>query len=268
VATFFSVAFAGAVAVWLYAWQTGKANADKKTELRAAQIIGIFDMWNLLDDKNLQTVKLPDGSEAKVLLTFLQPGIYDESVRSGLFGTAEAMTMSRLSAIMHIYNTSAQRLLPILKAIEAVGGKEVDRDRIEELRDEIDTMLVNRQKVVEAGRNLITLWTLKEVRKAPAVANPSDREEADPRVSHMIEEHLPKILPPSYMMGITTKLSQAKEAAAGGDTDAALGLVNEIIEEAQRLRDDKITSESADELITVAKEARKTIEEEAAQEKG
>lgn len=267
IATFFSVAFAGSVAVWLYCWQTGKASIDRRRALRAAQIIGIFDMWNLLDDNNLQTVKLPDSSEAKVLLTYLQPAIYEESLRSGLFGTAEAMILSRLSTIMHLYNDSVQRLLPILKSIEGTDSNDVDSKRIEEIRDEIDTVLDNRETVVEAGKNLINLWSLKEVRRALAGPNPSQREHSDPRVAYLVEEHLPKILPPSYKAGILAKLDQAHEAFEASDIDTARKLLDEVIEEAQNLRDNKITAESADAFITSAKEARRHIEDEVAKQR-
>jgi hypothetical protein len=121
-ATFFSVAFAAAVAVWLFSWQTEKANEVKRNELRAAQLVGIFDMWNLLDDENLQTFPLPDGDEAKVLLIYLQPMIYDESVKSGLFDASEAVIMSRLSGAMHLYNERVQRIASLIEAVEAAEG--------------------------------------------------------------------------------------------------------------------------------------------------
>jgi FimV-like protein len=129
-------------------------------------------------------------------------------------------------------------------------------------------VLDRRETVVEAGKNLINLWSLKEVRKALAGPNPSERENSDPRVAYLVEEHLPNILPPSYKAGILAKLDQAHEAfEARGDIDTARELLDEVIEEAQILRDNKITAESADAFITSAKEARRHIEDEAAKQR-
>lgn len=264
-ATFFSVAFAATVAVWLYSWQTGKVSAERRNELRAAQIVGIFDMWDLLRDDNLQTVPLPDGSEAKVLLTFLQPTIYEESVRSGLFGASEAMVMSRLMTIMHIYNNSTQRVPPLTKAVGSAEGESASETLAEELRSEIDTVLENREKVVEAGKNLLNLWTLKEIRTAFAIANPDERENPDPRIAKLIEDHSPKVLPPSYRAGLAANLDKVKEAAEAGDTETAQRLLDEVLEETGELRDGGSVTGDFDGMIASVLEVKEALDEEAAE---
>jgi len=264
-ATFFSVAFAAAVGVWLYSWQTERANADRRNELRAAQVIGIFDMWDLLDDNNLQTVPLPDGTEAKVLLTYLQPMVYEESVKSGLFDASEAMTLSRLSAAMYIYNSRTQSVPPLIEAMESAEDGTPKSKLAENVRDEIDSVLKSRQTVVEAGKKLVTAWSLKEMRKALDIASP-DEEDPDPRVVAIVEDHLPKVLPPSYSAGIKANLDNAREAAERGDTEAAHGFIDEAIRETQEVRDSGRATGDFDAMISSALSAKKALDKESRKE--
>jgi hypothetical protein len=164
VATFFSVAFTGAIAVWLYAWQTEKANAARKMELRIAQYIGIFNIWDQLRDANLQDADFPDGSVGKVLLTFLQPTIYEESIRSGLFGASETALLSRLIGAIHVYNDSVTSFLPLAKSFPSEDKEHVDSKRVELLRSTIGTIQGNRETVVEVRKALLSLWSFEELR--------------------------------------------------------------------------------------------------------
>lgn len=255
VATFFSVAFTAAIAVWLFAWQTGRITADRQKELRASQIIGIFDTWNLLGDENLKTIELPDGTEEKVLLTYLQTTIYEESIRSGLFGTAETMTLSRLSAAIHIYNNNVSQLMPVLRSLNAEG--EVSDKLIERCREDIYSIQDARQTVVDAGQNLINLWSLKEVRAALAVADPDSREERDPRVAQIVEQHLPKLTPAGWKADLHNKLQKAEEAAEAGDHEAVRGLLDDAIVEAREMANtDKISESEAEGFISIVNRAK------------
>lgn len=259
VGTFFSVAFASAVAVWLYTWQTEKNSADRQMELRAAQLISIFDTWDLLGDDHLQNVELPDGSEEKVLMTFLQTTIYDESIRSGLFGTAETMALSRLSAAVHIYNGRVERLLPVLKSIEE--DEDAPSKLVEKWCGELHGVQDARQLVVTAGENLMKSWTLREVQDASTLAAPDSRQESDPRVARLVEQHLPKITPAGYKAGLYTKLERVEEMATEGDYEAADGLLDEVIAEARSLSGDKISTEEAEHFIATVNKVKVSLKD-------
>ncbi len=259
VGTFFSVAFASAVAVWLYTWQTEKNSADRRNELRAAQLIGIFDSWDRLGDDHLQGVELPDGTEEKVLLTFVQTTIYDESIRSGLFGAAETLKLSRLSAVIHLYNSRVERLLPVLKSVQE--EEDASSTLVEKWRDEMHGVQDARQLVVSAGENLMKSWTLREVRAALAIAEPDSREDPDPMVEKLVEDALPKITPAGYKAGLHEKLEHAKEAALGGDQEAAHRVLDEAIAEAQRMSGDVISTKDAQEFIASVNDAKKSLKE-------
>jgi hypothetical protein len=118
---------------------------------------------------------------------------------------------------------------------------------------------------VEAGEALMTAWTLKEVRKALAIASPKE-EDPDPRVVSIIQDHLPKILLPSYSAGLAANLDKAREAAESGDTEAAHGFLDEAIRETQRLRDSGRVTGDFDAMISSTLEAKKALEEESRNE--
>lgn len=257
---FFSVAFAFAVAVWLYAWQTEKANSGRKEELRAAQVISVFDTWDRLNDSNLQTAELPDGSEVRVLLTQLQPIVFEESIKSGLFGTSETLIMSRLTALIHIYNNAVQSLMPLVKEVGSAPVESVDEKRLDHLRSEIDSVLEHREKVVEAGRRMLERWSLKDLRKALALANEGDQEEVDPRVAQLVEDALPKVSPPSYKAAIYEQMDKAREAFEAGDRKSASQHLDDAAEEVQKLRDSKITDGSAEDLLAAIASAKESLE--------
>lgn len=259
VGTFFSVAFASAVAVWLYTWQTEKNSSDRRKELRAAELIGVFDAWDRLGDDHLQEVELPDGTKEKVLLTFLQTTVYDESIRSGLFGAAETFTLSRLSSVIHLYNGRVERLLPVLKSI----GKEGDAPNslVEEWRSEIHGVQDARQLIVTAGENLMKLWTFAEIRAALDVTEPNSRDDADPRVEQIVENALPKITPAGYKAGLYDRLEHAKQAASESDHEAAGRFLDEAITEAQSMSGTVIRDEDAQQFIGTVDKARESLKD-------
>lgn len=256
VATFFSVGFAFAVGVWLYSWQAKRSTADRILQLRAMQITDVFNTWELIGDEHLQTVELPDGSKESVVLTFLQPAIYEDSVKSGLFGVEETLILSRLSAISHVYNDSVQSLMPVLKIVGHMEENEVGTKHIEELRGALHNVQGKREEVVNGGEKLLKLWTLREVRKALAVGKIGSRENPDARVVQLIDDHLPKMTPPSYKATLYAKLEEARIADELNDDTAVCALLDEIIEEANALSGDKIDADDADEVIAAVEEAK------------
>ena len=190
VAAVVSAGFALVVGFTLYRIQRRATNADRKRELRVAILISTFDTWDKLGDDKLQYPELPDGTTEKVLLTFLQPTIFEEAIRSGLFGAAETLAMSRQAAILHIYNDRVQRCLQALKTpTDEQDGDERARD----LHAAVDGVQEARADVVDAGRRVLILWTAKELKKASARTG-EDRKE-DPRVVQIVEQHLPKLSP-------------------------------------------------------------------------
>lgn len=253
VATFVSAGFALIVGFMLYRIQRSATNADRKHELRGAILINVFDTWDKLGDDNLQCPELPDGTTEKVLLTFLQPTIFEEAIRSGLFDAAETLAMSRQAAIVHIYNDRAQRCMQLLRS---PTGDVDDDQRAKDLHDAIDGVQEAREKMVDAGRRLLSLWTVNEFKEASARTE-GDRKE-DPKVVRIIEQHLPKLSPVSYKAGIQAKLDEAKEAVEAKDFEAARDLLDDIVEEVRELAQNKIKAEDAERLI---EEAQRLMEE-------
>lgn len=258
-ATTVAALLAVAGGIWLYTWQTEKNSANRKKELRAAQLIGIFDAWDLVHDEHLQDIDLPDGTQEKVLLTFLQTTIYDESIRSGLFGTAETLKLSRLSAAIQLYNGRAERLLPVLKSIG--DNEDAPSKLVEKWRDEIHSVQDARQLVVTAGENLMKSWTFEEFGAALDASEPNSRDEVDPLVEKLVEEALPKITPAGYKAGLQEKLVRAQEAAAEGDHEAADRFLDEAIAEAQDMSGDVISAEDAQEFIETVHKAKKSLKD-------
>jgi hypothetical protein len=251
VATCLSAGLALVMGFTLYSIQRRATSADRKHELRGAILINIFDTWDKLDDRNLQYPELPDGTTEKVLLTFLQPSIFEEAIRSGLFGAPETLSLSRQAAIIHIYNDRAQRCLQML------GSAASDADgsfRAENMRDSIDGVQQARETVVDAGRRLLILWTASELKGASARIK-GDRKE-DPRVVQIIEQHLPKLSSVSYEAGIQAKLDKAEEAAEAKDFEVACGRLDDIVYEVRELAQNKIKAEDAKRLIEEAERLR------------
>jgi hypothetical protein len=260
VATFFSVAFTGAIAVWLYTWQSEKANAARKTELRNAQYIGILNIWDQLKDANLQEADLPDGSVEKVLLTFLQPTIFEEAIRSGLFSASETALLSRLIGAIHAYNDSVISFLPLAKSFTSEDKEHIDSKRVEQLRNTIDTIQGNRETVVEVSKGLLSLWSIEEIMAANAAAEAE--QETDPEVAQFIariQEESFRISPGGYKGALYAKLEKAKEATAADNESACVSL-DEIIKEVQDLSDRQITSAEAEQLISEAKAVKTELE--------
>lgn len=222
----------------------------------------IFDAWDLLDDRHLQSVQLPNGSEAQVLLTFLQPGIYEDAFKSGLFSADEAISLARLAAIINLYNNTVQRIFPVIRSLEKEDNTGEDGKRAKEIQAEIDAVLENREQIIEAGKNLVNRWTLKEVRRAMDVARPGEREKPDPRVEQIIEGRIPDITSPSFKAGIHEKTQHAQEALKAGDLEASREYLDEAIKEAQNMRGDEISENDADELIAQLGEAKRAAENE------
>jgi len=257
IATFFSVAFTAATAVWLYTWQTEKANVARKTELKNAQYIGIFNIWDQLKDANLQDADLPDGSVERVLLTFLQSTIFEESIRSGLFGPQDTALLSRLVGAIHAYNNSVTSFLPLAKSFTSEDKEHVDRKQVEQLRNLIDTIQGNRETVVEVSKGLLSLWSIKELSAASAAADTGD--EPDPRIAELvaqIQEENFRISPGGYKGALYAKLEEAKVAAAG-DREAACASLNDVIKEVQDLSNKMITPEEAEQLTSEARAVQK-----------
>jgi hypothetical protein len=258
-ATFFSVAFTGAIAVWLYAWQTERANAARRMELRIAQYISVFDIWDRLKDENLQNADLPDGSVEKVLLTLLQPTIFEESIRSGLFGASDTALLSRLTAAINVYNDSVVGFLPLTKSITSEDKEHVDSKQVEVLRNTIDTIQANRDTVVELSKVLLSLWSFEELSAASAAADSGQVH--NPEITQLvaqIQEESFRISPGGYRGALYAKLEKAKEAAAE-DKEAACASLDEIVKQAQDLSDKKITPKEAEQLISDAKAAKKEL---------
>jgi hypothetical protein len=259
VATFFSVAFTGAIAVWLYAWQTAKATVARKLELRIAQYIGIFNIWDQLKDANLEDADLPDGSVEKVLLTFLQPTIFEESIRSGLFGASETALLSRLAGAIHVYNDSVVGFVTHAKSFTSEDKEHMDSKRVEALRNTIHMIQANRETVVEVSKSLLSRWSIEELSAANAAADSS--QEPDPGIAQLIaeiQEENFRISPEGYKDALYTRLDKSKEAAAE-DTESACASLDEIIKEAQDLSDKEITPEEANQLISATKAAKKEL---------
>jgi hypothetical protein len=259
VATFFSVAFTGAIAVWLYAWQTAKATAARKRELRIAQYIGIFNIWDQLKDANLQDGDLPDGSVEKVLLTYLQPTIFEESIRSGLFGASETAMLSRLAGAIHVYNDSVMGFVTSAKSFTSEDKEHIDSKRVEALRNTIHMIQANRETVVDISKSLLSSWSIEELIAGSEAADSG--QERDPGIAQLIakiQEESFAASPGGYKDKLYTRLEKSKEAAAE-DTESACESLDEIIKEAQDLSDKKITPEEANQLITATKAAKKEL---------
>ncbi len=158
VATFFSVGVAFAIGAWLYVRQTSRSTADRRRDLRAALLITIFDIRDLVDDRNIKTVRLPDGSEEKVLPTFLQPTIFEEAMRSVLFGASETMILSRMAALTQIYNGKATRFMETYSALQARSEDQADSATVEQLRSQLYAVQDDVQEVVKGCENLMKTW--------------------------------------------------------------------------------------------------------------
>jgi hypothetical protein len=260
VATFFSVGFAIAIGIWLYAWQTKKTTADKKRDLRAAILINIFDTWDRLDDRHLQSVKLPNGSEEKIVLTIVQPTVFEEAIRSGLFKATETFYLSRLAAMMHIYHDRAQRFAQVHKLpLHSTDGDQIDDNRVEELRSAIDGVQEARSKIAVAGENLLKLWSFDQLKEALDISKASDEAKEDPRVALIIRNALPEISPVSYLAPLDAKLGEVEEAIESGDAETACTLLHEIITDAQDLSNDTVRAGDVEQLITQVNQLRKDL---------
>jgi hypothetical protein len=259
VAAFFSVAFTGAIAVWLYAWQTAKANAARKMELRIAQYIGIFNVWDQLKDADLQDADLPDGSVEKVLLTYLQPTIFEESIRSGLFGASETALLSRLAGAIHVYNDSVIGFVTSGKSFTSEDKEHMDSKRVEPVRNTIHMIQAYRESVVEVSKSVLSSWSFEELSAANAAAESG--QEPDPRIAQWvdeIQEESFRISLGDYKDALYTRLDKSKEAAAE-DTESACASLDDIIKEVQNLSDKRMTPEEANQLISATIAAKKEL---------
>lgn len=259
IATFFSVAFTGVIAVWLYAWQTAKATAARRMELRIAQYTGIFNIWDQLKDANLQDADLPDGSVEKVLLTYLQPAIFEESIRSGLSGASETAMLSRLAGAIHVYNDSVIGFVTSVKSFTSEVKEHMDSKRVEAVRNTIHMIQANRESVVDVSSSLLSRWSIEELTAAIEAADSG--QEPDPGIARLIAEIQEEVFgasPRDYKDELYTRLEKSKEAAAE-DTESACASLDEIIEEAQDLSDKKITPEEANQLISASIAAKKEL---------
>jgi hypothetical protein len=279
VATFFSVAFTAAAAIWLYEWQSERASNARKTELRNAQYIGVFTIWDQLKDANLQDADLPDGSVERVLLTFLQPTIFEESIRSGLFGAHDTAHLSKLVGSIRAYNESVVRFLPVARSFtsfdrenlsnlgEAAGALAAgqlihtpqDLARVEVARNMIYEIQDARETVVEVSKRLLSMWSIEELRVASDAA--SRGQEANPDIAQLvaeIQEESFKISPGGYKGALYAKLEEAKEAATT-DRNSACASLEELVEEARVLSNKKITPEEAERFISEVHAARKDL---------
>jgi len=258
IATFFSVAFTGVIAVWLYAWQTAKATAARRMELRIAQYTGIFNIWDQLKDADLQDADLPDGSVEKVLLTYLQPAIFEESIRSGLFGASETAMLSRLAGAIHVYNDSVIGFVTSVKSFTPEDKEHMDSKQVEAVRNTIHMIQANRESVVDVSSSLLSRWSIEELTAAIEAADSG--QEPDPGIARLIAEIQEEVFgasPGGYKDELYTRLEKSKEAAE--DTESACASLDEIIEEAQDLSDKKITPEEANQLISATIAAKKEL---------
>ena len=248
------MAFTAAVAIWLYEWQSERTARARRTELRTAQYISIFNMWDQLKDANLQSADLPDGSKEKVLLTFLQPTIFEESIRSGLFGANDTALLSRLVGSIRAYNDSVSSFVTFAKSVPSMDRIKTatgwDVQQRDTLRNMIYTIQENRENVVDVSKRLLSTWPFEELSVAIAAADSG--HEADPNVAQLIagiQEENFKISPGGHKAALYAKLEEAKETAKR-DAAAACASLTDLATEAQALADKKITPEEAERLIS------------------
>jgi hypothetical protein len=260
VATFFSVGIAFAIGIWLYALQQRWDAAGKRKQLRAALIITIFDIRDLLKDENIKTVPLPDGSTEKVLLTFLQPTIFEEAMRSGLFGASETFALSRTAALIQLYNSKNQRLLETYSALETRSSEgEVDDATVEHLRGQIYAVQDDVQQIVTGCENIMKSWSFKQLNEALNAGTEHDREDIDPKVELLIEQFQLRVTPPGYKAGVYTKLWEIEDNIKAGNQGATHTLIDDLIKEINDIPKTRITPEEEQALIKTANDLREEL---------
>jgi hypothetical protein len=235
VATFSSVVLALAISVWLYAWQTSRATADRKRDLRVAVLIAIFDLKDLVSEDKTKTVTLPDGSEEKVVLTRMQPTIFEEAVRSGLFGASETFLLSRLSALAELYNMKTIRFLETYSGHRVSGVEHADDAFVEELRRQIHAIQGDLMEAADGCEDLMKRWSFAELKEAIDIAAAGTEDETDPRVEQLVRTIRFRVNPPGNTAGLYDKLWGIEDAATSGDRETACTLADGLIEEVRAM---------------------------------
>jgi hypothetical protein len=259
VATFFSVAVAFAIGIWLYRLQQRWDAEGKRRQLRAALLITIFDIRDLVKDENIKTIPLPDGSEEKVLLTFLQPTIFEEAMRTGLFGAGETLTLSRMAALTQLYNNKVATLLETHSALQTRDEAEVEDATVEHLRDKIYAVQDDVQEIVTGCENLMKSWSFKQLRQAMDAATADDREETDPKVELLVDEIQLRVTPPGYKAGLYAKFWEVEDKLKAGDSEDAHTLIDSLIEEIHKIPKTRVTPEEEQRLIKTVNDLRETL---------
>ena len=261
VATFSSVVLALAISVWLYAWQTSRATADRKRDLRVAILIAIFDLKDLVSEDKTKIVTLPDGSEEKVVLTRMQPTIFEEAVRSGLFGASETFLLSRLSALAELYNMKTVRFLETYSGHRVSGAERADDAFVEELRRQIHAIQEDLMEAAKGCEDLMTRWSFAELKEAIDIAASGSEYETDPRVAQLVRTMRFRVPPPGDTAGLYRKLWGIEDAAASGDRETACTLADDLIEEVRTMSvNGEDSGEKAESLITPVEQIKRGLE--------
>lgn len=113
IATIVSVIFAVAIGIALFNYQTKIIDETRTQQLRTLLAIEISDTIKKLDSPNRLEIRLRSYTET-VLLTYIQPLILEDAVRSGLFNSLHTEKMLQLALEMRIYNTEVSYFLSVL----------------------------------------------------------------------------------------------------------------------------------------------------------
>jgi hypothetical protein len=262
VATLFSVGLAFTIGVWLYAWQTNTSDADRKLDLRVLLITSVFDIWDRVDDKYLRKLELPDGSGEKVLITHLEPTVFEEGIRSGLFDSTEHLALFRLSLLVHLYNDAVTRLLPVYSSLRFTNGTRTDLKRVVELRELATEIQQYRVEIVQAGQNLLKHWSFDEFQEAMLKLNePDSGKIPDQRVVEMIMQAQPKVSPMDFTASAYDKFHRALQEVNKGNLEVACELLMEGSKSVKSLvAEGRITNELAQSVISEINQVAESIE--------
>jgi hypothetical protein len=167
----------------------------------------------------------------------------------------------RLSLLVHLYNDAVTRLLPVYSSLRFRNGGSTNLKRIEELRELATEVQRYREEIVQAGQNLLKLWTFDELHEAISrFEEPESRSSPDQRVMNIVVQAQPNI----SSMGVTAsaydKLNRALQEVDKGNREAACKLLLEGSKAVDSfVAEGRITNEQAQSVLSEIKQVAEKI---------
>ncbi|MCK4329816.1 hypothetical protein KAX02_08230 [candidate division WOR-3 bacterium] len=141
IATLISVLFAVSVGILLFNYQTKIVDKNRKEQLEELLPLELSNTSELLSSDKFFVIYSTSYRDSTII-TYIQPLVLEEAVRSGLFDTHHTGKMLQLGQEMRVYNTQVSYLL------SSLAGEPNNPKYREVLKNAIMNLEISRKKIV------------------------------------------------------------------------------------------------------------------------